>query len=156
MFDGTFLAHGVELADGLGRDTALEAGVDADDEIVAFAAETSDEEARVSEREPSEASEGPSAGLDELVPAAAVDEHGYVSCSRAPFDARRCVGRIAMCLAVAPIELQNVAMKCYLHDGCSVLRKRGKFTNHRLIRWLLTGDAKIWLATATGKLRLIG
>ena len=32
-----------------------------------------------------------------------------------------------------------MARKCYLHDGCSVLRKRVKVSDERMIRWLLTG-----------------
>ena len=63
IFDATFLPRGVELADSLGRDTALEAGEDADDEIFACAAVTSGEEARVSERGPLRGFRGPISGL---------------------------------------------------------------------------------------------
>ena len=53
MFDEMFLAHGVEMPYGLGRDTALEAGEDADDDVFACAAEVGDEEASADERVPS-------------------------------------------------------------------------------------------------------
>ena len=137
MFDAAFLAHGVDLADGVGPDTAPGAEEEVGDDIFACVAETGGEEER--EREPSEASELPAVSATDFVAAAVVDEHGYVSCPMAPFDTRRCVGRLTIYPASAPIGAQNVAMKCYLHDGCSVLRKRVKVSDERMIRWLLTG-----------------
>ena len=58
MFDAAFLAHGVDLADGVGPETGLGAEEEVGDDIFACAAETGDEEGR--EREPSEASDGAS------------------------------------------------------------------------------------------------
>lgn len=70
---------------------------------------------------------------------AVVNEEGRVSCPMEPFARFPCIGRLSCYPAGAPLNRQNVAMRCNLHDKCSVTRKRVRFTDAQMLRWLLAG-----------------
>jgi hypothetical protein len=71
---------------------------------------------------------------------AEMDDDGYVSCPLGRFGERGQVGRITMFPKGASLEKLNVSMRCYLHVGCSVTRRRKNCTDAQLLRWLFSGQ----------------
>lgn len=115
-----------------------------DEEIEAHAMEEEGAEASALADEelieaPAEAAEAPHPSAEQCVEAAEIDDEGKVFCPLGKFAQYRPVGRITHW--GAPGNL-NVGIRCSLHVSCSYSRKRSKFTNQQLLRWLFSG--KLW------------
>lgn len=67
---------------------------------------------------------------------ASMSAAGYISCTKPPWDTGRSIGRITAWPSDAPVESQNVVVRCYMHSKCSYTRKRRAFTNEALMTWL--------------------
>ena len=76
----------------------------------------------------------------EAFPSFQMDDHGYIKTAVEPWSAYAHVGRISVWPAAAPREKQNVAIKCWLHPGCSLSRKRAKVTDQQLIAWIFAAQ----------------
>ena len=61
---------------------------------------------------------------------------GHFTCPVAPWNTGRNVGRITVWDKADPLRNQNVAIRCYMHTGCSWTRKRIAYTDNELLRWL--------------------
>ena len=61
---------------------------------------------------------------------------GYVTCTLAPWSEVVQLARIAAWPKDEDPSRQNVAIRCYLHPGCSVTRRMARFTNQELLTWL--------------------
>lgn len=88
------------------------------------------------EPQPQDDRGGTLALVDEDIERSVVTPDGYVTTPVAPWDIGRQVGRITCWPEGAPAIQQNVAVRCYMHAGCSFTRKRRKFDNTTLLRWL--------------------
>lgn len=71
--------------------------------------------------------------------AAIIDDQGSVTCPLQPFDTfPLSCGRLTQFPKDAPHGRQNVSMRCHFH-GCSAVRRRARFTDEAMLRWLFSG-----------------
>ena len=63
---------------------------------------------------------------------------GYVSSTIQPWQGMPAVGRLTTFPDWQPEEKRTVAMRCYMHPGCSVARSRKKVEDHQLLEWLFS------------------
>lgn len=72
--------------------------------------------------------------------ASEIDPEGRVFCPIGVFALHKPAGRITVFPKGVPLEKQNVAIRCFLHTGCSFTRKRIRFTDRQLLVWLFSGS----------------
>ncbi len=89
--------------------------------------ESSDEESR------------PASGVEARL-AINISSTGHVTSDAPGWKAFGNIGRITQWPAKAHPADQNVSIRCYLHPGCSVARKRLKYSDDQLLDWLFQGE----------------
>ncbi|CAE8619015.1 unnamed protein product [Polarella glacialis] len=82
----------------------------------------------------------PASTSEQLADEARIDEDGRVWCTVPPYHDYKPVGRITTWPKTVFVDKQNVGIRCCLHFGCSVTRKRSKFTNRQVLVWLFSGQ----------------
>jgi hypothetical protein len=74
-----------------------------------------------------------------LLGAINIEQNGYVRCAAAPWAERAggVIGRFTYYPVVLPPHQQNIALRCFMHPRCSAVRRRARYTEEALLRWLL-------------------
>jgi hypothetical protein len=84
----------------------------------------------------------------EAAAAARIGVAGYISCHIPPWDTVPNPGRLTTWPESKPMAQRSVALRCYLHPGCTVTKGRSRVTDDLLLKWLFSGEVVPKTATA--------
>ena len=84
----------------------------------------------------------------EAAAAARIGVAGYISCPIPPWDTVPNPGRLTTWPDHKPLAQRSVAVRCYLHSGCTVTKGRSRVTDDLLLKWLFSGEVVPKTATA--------
>jgi hypothetical protein len=87
--------------------------------------------------EEAEAEQG--GGVGALLEAIETDKNGLIRCEIAPWQGRT-LGRLTYFPPLQPPAKQIISLRCHMHANCSVIRRRARYGEEDLLRWLMSAQ----------------